>query len=185
MKLVLIIGCLFWFTACQSLSESKQTNDIPIFTCLSKFELSLDKRTWWKSATLDGQKEPPVQLKNLNKELNWLNYFAISAIDKDQFQFVTQNKENGNSINQWNRKVKGDGIQKLIIEQNQTGRCVQAAAIFEEKNVLFERKLNLNAQFKVKDTSAVFTIEGHQKILFLEPVNYLVSFYGLRPIEHF
>ncbi len=180
MKIRFFIGFLAMvFLSCTSGNQVAKEDLVQVPACMKQQLLEAKKLSWSKQVSLDNGKFELSEAKNWQKDLTWLSYFQIPANEKDQFNTDPSLTNEHEQV--WTRKNEDSGLQQLALTGSANGQCESATALVLEKNMLFERKLSLNARFHVADTSAIFTISGSQKIIFSEPVNFLVTYYALQP----
>jgi|GEM_PF-1312840 len=179
MKMVWFCFIAWLGLACNSKKAISTDAGSQIPDCMKQEIAGLGKHNWFKVVKINEQPAEQVKAENWQQELSWLNYLQLPEKEKDQYRILPSSTIlSGQS---WIRNNNDNGLQTLYLRSSIVGKCEQAKALVKEKNVLFERRLKLNASFKSDDTLAIFTVSGYQKVLFSEPVNYEVIYYALQP----
>lgn len=177
-----IVGCIF-LSACGQSSARKEISAYYKIDSLFNSQIhELAGVPFSKAAIIDGKSENALVTFDTTAWKKELSMFAGLDINKaalvGAYEVTEETTSTGRSVS-YNLKGPGDaGVQWIRLEQNAAGKVVKMEALFREENALYQNQRKLSANFGVVDGKSVlhaYRVEGFQKILMKDTVNYKIE----------
>ncbi len=134
-----------------------------------------------KSAVIDGKSETGHVTFDTTAWQKELAMYIGLDINKAALVGAYESSEEvtpaGKSVSYQLKQANDAGVQWIQLNQNKDGLVTGLEALFREENALYQNQRKLSATFNIENGKSVlqtYRIEGYQKILLKDTVNYTI-----------
>lgn len=142
----------------------------------------LDGVSFNKSAIIDGKSEKAQVIFDTTAWQKELAMYIGLDINKaalvGAYELTEEDTTTGKSISYRIKQPDEAGVQWMQVTQNTDGKVTGFEALFLEENALYQNQRKLSATFSIENGNSVleaYRIEGYQKILLKDTVNYTIE----------